>query len=238
MVRFYSRLSRTEEKRNIRKAFLYLVLTIISIILLIVFGLPAIAKLAAFLSDLAGSNKPIELTDTTPPAPPQLEVPPEFTNRQRVDIKGQSESEISIIVYPNNKEEEILSDKNGLFTYSFALLDGENTISVLAKDSSGNTSQPSKQYSIIYDDDPPKVSVNSPSDGQAFYGTKQRQIVIEGSVEEADTLLINGRVVVIESDNSFIYSVSLQEGDNNFEIVAKDKAGNETIERLTLQYWR
>lgn len=57
-------------------------------------------------------------------------------------------------------------------------------------------------------------------------------------MEDAEVLRINGRIVIIENDGSFTYAVTLEDGDNNFEIVAEDKAGNKTTERLTVQFWR
>ena len=238
MNNVYSRRAIVQERKNIRKAALYILLTILAIIIFIFFGIPLIAKTASFIGELRKSNGPIEKTDTTPPASPTIQSPPEYTNQPKIEIKGSTEPGISIIVNANSKKEEIISTKEGLFTYTFELNEGENKISFIAKDNAGNESQESKVYTIIYDNKPPKITIDSPKDGESFYGSKQRQIVIQGKVEDADTLKINDRIVIIENDGSFTYAVTLQEGDNNFEIVASDKAGNTTTERLTVQFWR
>jgi hypothetical protein len=237
MARIYSRLARTEQRRNIQKTAIYISLTIVTVVLLFIYGLPLIVKLAAFLTDLRSSNQLVEQTDTTPPAPPSLEAPPEVTNRTNIDVKGTSEPGSSVIISANNRKDEILTNKDGLFTYNFALNKGDNTISAVAKDQAGNESQISKVYTIVYDNTPPTLEVTSPQDGASFYGSKQRQIVIEGKVEDAESLKINDRVVIIESDGTFTYAVSLQEGDNNFEVIAEDKAGNQEVKRLTFQFW-
>jgi len=237
MARIYSRLTRVEEKRNIRKASIYIISTIALVVILIVFGLPTMAKLASFLTNIKSSNAPVEQNDTTPPAPPQVETPAEYVNTDNLKIKGTAESGATIIVNANGSKEEIVADRDGLFTYTFSLSKGENTFSVTAKDASGNESQSSKKYTIVFDDEAPTIEVTSPEDGKSFYGSKQRQIVIEGTTD-GNTLTINGRVVVVESNGSFTYAISLQEGDNNFEIVAQDQAGNKTTEKLTVSYWK
>lgn len=237
MARFYSRLTRVEEKRNIRKASVYIISTIALVVILIMFGLPTMAKLAGFLTNLKSSATPVEQNDTTPPAPPQIETPAEYVNTDQLGIKGTAESGATIVVNANGSKEETTADRDGLFNYTFSLVKGENTFSVSAKDSSGNESQTSKVYTINFDDEAPTIEVSAPEDGKSFYGSKQRQIVIEGTTD-GSTLTINGRVVVVENDGSFTYAISLQEGDNNFEIVAEDQAGNKTTEKLTVSYWK
>lgn len=238
MNNFYSRKAVVQERKNIRKAVIYILLTIAGIFVFIFLGIPLIARTASFIAELRKGSKPIEKTDTTPPASPNIIPPPDYTNQPKVEIKGSTEPGITITVKANSEKEEIISTKEGIFTYTFTLKNGENKISFIAKDNSGNESQESQVYTIVYDNDPPEITINSPQDGASFYGSKQRQIVIEGEVEDAETLKINERIVIIENNGSFTYAVTLQEGDNNFEIVATDKAGNKTTERLTVQFWR
>lgn len=234
----YSRRIITQEKRNIRKASLYILLTIAAIALFIFLGIPLIAKTASFVSELKKGTKPIEKQDTIPPAVPNIQIPPEYTNQPKIEIKGTTEPGITIIVQANSQTEEIVSVKDGLFTYTFSLKNGENKISFIAKDNSGNESQSTPTYTINYDNEPPEITISSPQDGTSFYGSKQRQIVIQGKVKDADTLKINDRIVIIENNGSFTYAVTLQEGNNDFEIIAEDKAGNKKIERLTVQFWK
>jgi len=238
MRRGYSRLTRIEEKRNLRRAIIYGVSTVALMAILVVFGLPAVAKFAGLLTNIKSSSSPVEKNDITPPAPPQFELASEYTNRDRVDIKGTGEPGATIIIDANGKKDEVLADSDGLFNYTFVLNKGENTVFATAKDAEGNESQSSNVYTITFDDQPPSVEVSSPEDGANFYGSKQRQILVEGKTTDATELTINGRIVVIESDGSFSYAVSLQEGDNNFEVVAKDLAGNTQTSRLTVHFWR
>jgi len=238
MRRSYSRLAKTEERKNIRKAILYITLTIFSLALLIVLGIPSLAKMAAFLSDLRGSSQPIEREDTTPPPPPRFETPSRYTNREIAKIKGFGEPGSTIKIFANNQTEEVIVNSEGYFLYDFKLHNGENTISAVDVDKSGNESPNSGSITIFYDNKPPEIEITTPEDGKSFYGTKQRQITIEGTTKDVKTLTINGRVITIRNDNSFIYSVSLSEGENNFDITAKDEAGNEVTKRITVHFWR
>lgn len=238
MTYFYSRKAITEERNNKRRAIIYIILTIGGLLFLIFLGIPLTAKMASFLGEIKKSNQKIEKEDTIPPATPYIQTPPDYTNLPKVEIKGETEPGISILVNANSQMEEIVSTKEGIFTYNFQLKEGENKIYFVAKDSAGNESAQSKVYTIIYDNTPPEITIKSPKDGESFYGSKQRQITIEGETKDAETLRINGQIVIIENNNSFNYAVTLQEGRNNFEIVAEDKAGNKTTERLTVDFWR
>jgi len=69
----YSRLASVEERKNIKKAYWYVILSILALVFLIFFGLPTLVKFAGFIGDVAKSDKPVEINDTTPPAPPQFD---------------------------------------------------------------------------------------------------------------------------------------------------------------------
>src|SRR4030042_3042007 len=236
MRRFYSRLAHSEEKKNLRKAFLYILLTISSFTLLIIFGLPSIAKMAAFLTDLRKSSTPVEKNDTTPPAPPRFNLLPEATNKKTIDINGTAEEGATVKIFINDREESVLSDKNGQFNLNITLTKGENKISAIAKDLAGNESQKNDEKIIIFDEESPKLEIITPENNKQFFGSKERQVVIKGTSEEGVSVTINDRVVVVEDDGSFSFATSLSEGDNTFAIKAQDKAGNTTEISLTLKF--
>lgn len=232
----YSRRKSTEEKKNIRKAFLYGLLTIGAIVALLFFGLPSVAKFAGFLSDLRSSNQPVDINDTTPPAPPTINEPPEVTNEVAIEITGKTEPGATIILFVNGDEEELLANKDGEFNYDWELLDGDNRISAKAKDAAGNESQETQTYEVTYDDEPPELTVNSPEDGKEFFGSRERQVTIEGTTEEGASVIINERVVVVDSEGNFTFLTTLSDGENNFTIKARDRAENETGQSLTLHF--
>ena len=231
----YSRRKSLEEKRNRRKAFVFFFLTIFTIVVLFFYGLPIVIKYAAFFADLGKSSQPVELSDNTPPPPPYIESLPSHTNQEKIEIKGSTEPGATVKVFINKKSEELISNSDGKFVTAFTLRGGLNTISVLSIDSSGNESKKTESE-IILDKEKPNIEISTPADNSSFSGPKQRQLVIEGSIDNDAKLSINGRWVVVESNGTFSYATSLEEGDNNFTFSAEDEAGNISEKTLSVTY--
>lgn len=236
MVRFYSRLRTTEERKNLRTAVVLGVMTILLLGGVFVFGLPTVAKFAAFLSDLRKSGEPVEINDTTPPAPPRLDSLPEATNKTQIEVSGESEPGATVIILFNKEDHDALADNEGSFRFTFELDDGENTLVASAKDTAGNESQKTDEFSITFDDEDPSLDIASPSEGASFFGAKQRQIIIEGITDAESTLAINDRFVLVEEDGSFAFATTLSEGENTFNLKAQDKAGNQTEKSLKVNF--
>lgn len=232
----YSRRQSVEEKRNIKKAYKYIALSIIAICFLIFLGLPTLIKFAGFLADIGKSDKPVDITDITPPAPPQFDSIPEFTNKERLDIAGTSEDGAIVTITTNGDSSDVVANSEGRFSFLFNLDKGENTIEARAKDTSGNESTPTKLVKVIFDNIDPVLDNLTPEDGASYYGSGQRQLVIKGSVNEQVNLLINERVVSVNDDSTFLFSTTLSEGINPFEIKAMDPAGNETKESFSVNF--
>lgn len=232
----FSRRALTEERKNIKRAYLYVLLSIIGLVFLIFLGVPTLVKFAGFLGDVAKSDKPVEIQDTTPPAPPQFESIPEFTNTESLDITGFSENGATIIINANNNLSEVIANSDGKFVFLFNLEKGENSISATAKDTSGNKSNETKVYSIVFDNTEPELTITSPKDGDSFYGSGQRQVSIKGTVNENVDLRINDKFVTVKDDNSFNFTTTLNEGSNIFEVKALDPSGNDSSTTITLNY--
>jgi hypothetical protein len=228
MARRYSRLARLEEKKNIKRAVGFGVLTVGIIVIFIFFGLPLVARFVGFITDLRKGGSPVQIEDTTPPAPPIFERFQEYTNEDKLKISGKTEPGATVILFLNNDDEEVVANKDGEFSYNFKLRKGENTISAKAKDEAGNESQESKIYDVVFDNEAPDLEITSPEEGQEFFGSKERQITIEGITDEDASLTINDRVVAVDEDGTFAFLTTLGEGENNFNIKSTDKAGNQT----------
>jgi len=117
----YSRMAMTEEKKNIKKAYYYVFLTIVGIVFLIFLGIPTLVKFAGFLGDVAKSDKPVEIQDTTPPAPPRFDEIPEYSKEESIDIKGNSENGATISFTANGDTNEIVANSDGRFIFLFNL---------------------------------------------------------------------------------------------------------------------
>lgn len=228
--------STMEEKRNFRKAFLYLILTVASLVAIFFLGIPLFAKFAGFLTTINDKNKTIQITDTTPPGPPSINPLPEFTNKTNVPISGTAEAGAEVVISLNNKESSVLADKSGNFSSSLALNKGENTVVAFAKDQAGNKSHNTQTFKITFDNEAPKIEISAPADGSKFFGSKQKTLTITGKTKLDSQLTINDRLVSVNDDGSFSFQTTLSEGENVFNINATDRAGNSSQKTLTVSY--
>jgi len=236
MRKTYSRLAKVEEQRNFRRAFIFSFLTLGFILLAFFYGIPTIAKIASFVGDLKKSSTPVDKNDTTPPGPPRINELPEAVNKKDLTVSGYGEAGATIILTLNNNNEEVVADADGNFSFSVSLTKGENILSAKAKDQAGNESISSKTYTVVFDDEAPKIDISSPSDGASFYGSREKQLTIKGSTKVNSTLTINDRLIKVEDDGSFSYTTSLNDGENSFHFKAADQAENQTEKDLKVNY--
>jgi hypothetical protein len=235
-MKSYSRLNTVEQKKNIKRAKFYLILSIATLIALVVFGIPLLVKFAGFVGDIAKSNKPVDVQDITPPAPPHFEDTPDYTSKESLEVIGTSESGATIKIRANNNDYEVVCNSEGKFSFTFNLKKGENNIDAIAVDAAGNQSTQTPTYKIFFDNEEPQLEIEMPQDGGSFYGNSQKQITVKGLVNEKVEITINDRFVALKDDNSFAYSVALNEGSNEFKVKAIDEAGNETEKTLTVNF--
>jgi hypothetical protein len=236
MRKVYSRLARVEEQRNLRRAFVFSFLTIGIIVLTFFYGVPAVAKIASFVGDLKKSSTPVDKNDNTPPGPPRIDNLPEAVNKNDLTISGYAEAGATIILTLNDNTDEVVANVDGKFSFSTTINKGENILSAKAKDQAGNESVSSKVYTVVFDDEVPKIEVSSPNDGASFYGAKEKQLTIKGTTEAGSTLTISDRLIKVEDDGSFSYTISLNDGENSFHFKVVDTAGNQTEKDLKVNY--
>lgn len=236
MRRTYSRLASVEERKNVKSAFLFIFLTIAGMLVLFFIGIPALGKFAAFVSELGKSNKAITINDRTPPAPPHFNTINDFTNQQNISISGSSEPGATVKLIFNGNEQNALSDKDGNFSFNLNLDNGDNNFSATSVDPAGNISQKTQNYKITFDNKPPDLNIDSPSDNSQLFGSAQRQVTIKGTTEAEAQITINDRVVFVDDSGKFQYTTTLNEGANSFTVKAVDAAGNSTEKSLTLNF--
>ena len=224
----YSRRLKIEEFKNKKKAVFFIALTIISIVFLFFYGLPAVIKFAAFVTEINQSSIPPDIDDETFLPPPRLSSFPAATKDKNIEVKGNTSAGVKVTIYLNSEKEEIISDSSGSFNITLNLTKGENYISAKSTTKSGNESQKSEIQKIILDTEPPTLEILKPEDKSEFFGSRQRQLIIEGVTEENANVQINQRRVVVEANGNFTFTTTLQEGENAFDISAEDIAGNVT----------
>ncbi|MDE1861474.1 MAG: S8 family serine peptidase [Thaumarchaeota archaeon] len=114
------------------------------------------------------------------------------------------------------------------------LTEGRHDLRIVASDTVGHVV--SKTFGFVVDKIPPKLTFVSPTNGSTISGTVRVSIGMdEANPADKDWLVVNlpGRTVV---DNStFEYDArSLQDGVHHIVAVAKDKAGNVSVERIEI----
>lgn len=233
----FSLLSKKEAKRNQRQAILFGLLTITLIALIFIYGLPAIIKMATFIGDFRSSGTPIESNDKIPPAPPVFKYFLEATNSAKINLHGFAENGAKVKIYLDDTSiKEVVADNEGNFSLNnFGLNVGENKIKAVAIDNAGNKSAESEKITIWYDNQPPDLEISQPED-KITITDEDNKIEIKGKTEPEASLSINEHVVILDKEGNFEYTFPLSQGENLINIVAIDKAGNQTIKSLTLHY--
>jgi hypothetical protein len=122
-----------------------------------------------------------------------------------------------------------LLDASGSFNATLALREGANSIGVaLIAD---RDVVAASSYSVMLDRTPPTMTLTQPSAGSTV---DAKNIVVAGMTEPGSTITVNGRIVVIAPEGGFTDSFSASPGPVPITVVARDRAGNETTQKITV----
>ena len=149
-------------------------------------------------------------------------------------MAGFAETGSKVTVYVNSQSKgEVVVDSNGEFEVDgVRLTAGKNGVWAIAVDQAGNKSQDSAVANVDMDDVKPELAIESPTDQTT---TAEPSIEIKGKVSEPEAeVTVNARFVPVTSSGSFSTKVALNAGENKLTIKAKDRAGNEAMQELTV----
>jgi hypothetical protein len=130
------------------------------------------------------------------------------------------------------------SQSGGAFSTPVPLVEGLNTLSVVATNLSGVTSTANVQVTL--DTTPPHITIDSPSDGTvttdaAVAVSGLANDVVVGTVNAVDVQVsVNGMNAAVANRTYSVPSVSLALGKNTIQATAKDRAGNGTTTSITI----
>jgi len=120
-------------------------------------------------------------------------------------------------------------DPSGSFSATLALKDGANSVGVaLVAD---RDVVAASSYTVVLDRTPPTLTVAQPAAGSTV---DAKNIMVSGTTEVGSTITVNGRMVVPAPDGGFTDSFSASAGSVPITIVARDRAGNETTQKVTV----
>lgn len=231
-----SRLERVRSRKAGKQGIIYLVLALLIIVATVLWGLPAIARLTGLIMN--DDSNPI-LEEELRPTPPIFSDIPEATYSGQVKIAGYAQPGLEVILYINGAEyERKLVSESGTFGFDkVKLSEGDNTAYAYTTTSHDLQSEQSRSYTIVVDTTKPTVSLDTPKEGEVFRGQSQRITTFAGKVSELGSkVYIGERMVIVQSDGTFTLPYQLIEGDQEVQIKAVDKAGNEGLSSIKVRW--
>jgi len=223
-----------EEEKIKRRAIIFGLLTIAFGAAIIVWGIPLFIKLIITLSNIKSKTEETTSEDVIPPPVPRLSFVPEATNSAILSISGFTEPGAKVKIKFNDEEFNSKADEEGKFLIEkLALREGKNEVSALAIDEAGNQSDYSEPLEIIYDNESPKLEIESPKNGSAV---EEQNIEVKGKTEPGARVLVNDHLVILDEEGGFSTKLMLKEGGNEITIVAQDSAGNKTEKKISVTY--
>lgn len=139
----------------------------------------------------------------------------EIINASRVKVKGTAQDVASVTV--NDTVVDVVA---GQWEAVVTFPEGEVTVSATARSATD-------AVSFVVDSVGPKIVLTSPERG--FY-TQATSVTVTGKVEDTGTgieaVAYGGQTVGLNGDGTFTIEMPVQPGYNEFEIEARDRAGN------------
>lgn len=202
------------------------------------FGVPLLIQLAVFMSDMNNAkNVQVVEQQQSLVAAPILDALPESTPSATISVSGFAPANSSVILIVNGeKGRPTLSGANGEFTEQIVLSDGENTVAAQTVDENDQESPLSQTITIIKDTVPPELTITQPTDNAQLNGQQAKTLTIQGKTETECRIAVNGRFASVSSDGAFSFHLDLHQDDNPIDVIATDKAGNQTLAHVNVTW--
>jgi hypothetical protein len=231
-----SRLVRNAEEQITKKTVVLGFLTVISFVLIIIFGLPFLVKFSIFLGETKSSKEKNVKEVVLPPLAPRLVLPFEATNSGVIAIKGLAEANVTVELLKNEVsigKTQVTPEGDFVFE-GVELNKGENAFNAIAMTEMGGSSEISKTANVVYDDQPPELTLLNPNADSITVDKAEYEV--SGNTEKGASVLINGHVGMVDDNGKFKLKIQLSSGKNDVEIVAQDLAKNQTKKTVVITY--
>ena len=231
-----SRLKKTGDDSITRKTVFLGVLTVLLFVVIAVFGLPLLVRFSVFLGNSKDKNGEETRLQVLPPMAPRLILPFEATNSARISVKGLAEPGVMVELLKNDVAIEKLDvSEEGEFSFDWVdLSEGENEFSAVAMTENGGSSDLSDVLIVMFDNEAPQLMMENPAEDELTVDYDDFDIV--GKAESGVSVLVNGRVAIVDDEGGFKIKMQLQAGENEFEVIVRDMAGNETRKKIKITY--
>ena len=233
-----SRLNRANEQRMKQRLVLTIVGTIVLLVLLVKFGIPALINFSLYLSSGSNasqsSNTAKQSTFLTPPI---LNPVPSATNSATFDFSGSAQSKQLVKLYINDTYvDSVTSKDDGSFSFKGVNLNqGQNVVKAKVKKDSSE-SDFSQSWTITYKNSAPSLSITQPADGQSFSGSQNVSITVAGKTDPDARVTVNDFWAITDNSGNYSYNLHLQNGSNKIKVIATDEAGNKTEKDITISF--
>ncbi|MGD1045724.1 MAG: Ig-like domain-containing protein [Bacteroidota bacterium] len=151
-----------------------------------------------------------------------------FTNQSNVTVSGTILDSTVVTLTVNGISAPI--GENGVFSYQLQIVEGMNTITIVAADAASNQTKITRL--VRRDTQSPIVNLTSPIDSLI---TNLQSITVGGTVTDSTAVTVTVKIgsetpsqLQVGTDGTFSYDVPIVEGMNTITIVATDAAGNQT----------
>ncbi len=230
-----SRLAKREQKKLLTQTLLFGVGAVVLLGAFFFLILPGVAKLWNMIAGTGDLT--FDQSDTIPPQVPILSAPAEATNSASIQLSGFGEAKSILKVVVNGEQitQETIKD-DGSFSFELGLKPGENIVNTYAVDEAKNESAVSRTYTVVFDNEAPKIEVAEPQAGQTIELRKNQSVTIKGITEPRARVYVNGRMAFANSEGAFSTTYLLQEGENKLQLKAEDLAGNITEQELIVNF--
>ncbi len=231
-----SRLERNLEDEITKKTVVVGGLTVVLLICLLVFGLPLLVKLSVLLGEIKGKDSEVVEEKVLPPLPPRLIFAFEATNSSLIKINGYAEKGVKVELLKNDVAvSKVDVGNSGDFEFAGLTLDeGENIFTAVATSLTGGSSQISNPLIVKYDNKPPDLVMTNPSELSLKVESPDFDVV--GKTEKGVSVMVNGRVALVDNEGNFKIKLQLAPGRNDVEVVARDEAENESRKNIVITY--
>ena len=141
-----------------------------------------------------------------------------LTGTALTNVSGTTEPGATVTV---NGASAAVNATTGRFSHDIVLAEGANTITVVARDTAGNTATDAR--SVTLDTTAPSLTVTAPAQGSRV---ATNSVQVTGTTDADATVSVNGISAPVSSIGGFDVTIVLLDGHHTVTIVATDPAGN------------
>jgi hypothetical protein len=160
---------------------------------------------------------------------------PQFTRDPELQLTGRVPS---FAVQPGRTLQIVLNgavigtnplDQTGAFNATIALKDGPNTLGLVL--AAAGEALATSSYTVTLDRTAPTLTLARP---QAGATVDAQNIILQGTTELGSTISVNGHTVVVSPEGAFSDFLTATPGPVTLTIVARDRAGNEATQKVSV----